>query len=100
MLFLDVHNIPLNYFWVTLKLSYLQDFDEITVDYPSIQDLMKDLKGMIIFAIFSCQSLNNAWSDNIVIVIVIREFTKPGRQRQPERHLIFCKRSIVSVRYF
>ena len=27
-----------------------------------------------------------------------REFTKPGRQRQPERHLIFCKGGIVSVR--
>ena len=27
------------------------------------------------------------------------EFTKPGRQRQPERHLKFCKASIVSLRY-
>ena len=30
---------------------------------------------------------------------MFREFTKPERQRQPERHLIFCKGSIVSVRY-
>ena len=29
----------------------------------------------------------------------IREFTKPGRQRQPERHLKFQKASLVSVRY-
>ena len=27
------------------------------------------------------------------------EFTKPGRQRQPERHLKFRKASLVSVRY-
>ena len=29
----------------------------------------------------------------------IREFTKPGRRRKPELHLIFYKESIVSVRY-
>ena len=28
-----------------------------------------------------------------------REFTKPGRQRQPEHHLEFRKASLVSVRY-
>ena len=31
---------------------------------------------------------------------VIREFTKPGRQRQAERHLEFRKASLVSVRCF
>ena len=30
---------------------------------------------------------------------IIREFTKPGRQRQPERRLKFRKASLVSVRY-
>ena len=29
----------------------------------------------------------------------IREFTKPGRQRQPERHLKFRKANLISVCY-
>lgn len=29
-----------------------QDYDEITVDYPSIKDLMKDLKGMVVTSFY------------------------------------------------
>ena len=40
----------------------------------------------------------NPFLENL-LNFVIREFTKPGRQRQPERHLEFRKASLVSIRY-
>ena len=42
-------------------------------------------------------SLNSL--ENTTLYLENREFTKPGRQRQPERHLKFRKESLVSVRY-
>ena len=47
-------------------------------------------------------SLRNPYMINFGSVrpdLFIGEFTKPGRQRQPERHLEFRKGSLFSVRY-